>query len=132
MLVIPADLMNRMLVQARADAPLETCGVLGGRDKRARAAYPLDNVLCSPVRYRADPEGLLVAFLDLESRGWDIVAIYHSHPAGPDRPSATDVAEAYYPDAAYVIISLAHEPPSLRGFRIVAGQVSEIPLVVED
>jgi proteasome lid subunit RPN8/RPN11 len=126
---ISSELLEQMLTQARAGAPLETCGVLGGQGDRALAAYPIANALHSPVRYRADPEGLLSAYLDIEARGWDIVGIYHSHPAGPDMPSATDIAEAYYPEAAYVIISLAHEPPLVRGFHIVDGRVSEVHLV---
>ncbi|MBN1890892.1 MAG: M67 family metallopeptidase [Thermoflexales bacterium] len=130
MLEIRADLIDQMVEQARAGAPLETCGVLGGRESRALAVYPLGNALRSPLRYQADPQALLAAFLDIESRDWDIVGIYHSHPAGPDIPSVTDVAEAYYPDAVYVIISLAHKPPSVRAFRIAAGRVSETPLLV--
>ncbi len=133
MLELEPGLMDQMLARARADAPLETCGVLGGLGERALAVYPIANALRSPVRYRADPEGLLAAFLDIEARGWELVGIYHSHPAGPDAPSATDIAEAFYPDAVYVIISLASlkrgQPPSVRAFRIAAGQVSQVLLV---
>lgn len=131
-LEIRPALAAQIVAQARAGAPLETCGVLGGQAGRALAAYPLANALRSPARYHADADELLAAFLDIEARGWDMVGIYHSHPTGPDKPSATDVAEAYYPDAVYVIVSLAHEPPSLRAFQIVDGQVSEVGLVIRD
>ncbi len=129
-LYIKPELMSQMVAQARAGAPLETCGILGGRQGQALAAYPMANELHSPVRYRADPQELLSAFLDIESRGWEIVGIYHSHPAGPAVPSATDIAEAYYPEAVYIIISLAQQPPSVRGFKIIDGQVGQASIVV--
>ncbi len=130
-LKLSSRLIDQMIAQARTEAPLETCGVLGGRDGQAMALYPIANALRSTVRYQAEPEGLLAAFLDIEAHGWDIIGIYHSHPAGPEEPSATDIAEAYYPDAVYIIISLAHAPPSIRGFRIVNKQVSPVALEVE-
>lgn len=130
-LKIRAELLDQMLAHARAAAPLEACGLLGGLPGCALAVYPIANAAQSAVRYTADPQGLVEAFLDIEARGWDIVGIYHSHPAGPATPSSTDVAEAYYPDAVYIIISPARQPPSLRAFRIVAGQVNEVTLVCE-
>ena len=59
------------------------------------------------------------------------LAIYHSHPAGPPIPSQTDIAEAFYPDSVYIIISLAHKPPSVRAFRIAGGVVTEVELRAE-
>ena len=50
-----------------------------------------------------------------------------SHPDGPARPSATDVANAYYPNAVQLIISLADRArPSVRAFTIVDGTVAEV------
>jgi proteasome lid subunit RPN8/RPN11 len=75
-----------------------------------------------------DPNQQLEAMLDLEERGLQMLAIYHSHPHGPEIPSASDIAQATYPDSAYVIISLADkQQPSFRAFNIVDGQVKEIP-----
>lgn len=128
---VRAELLEQMVAHAGAVAPLEACGLLGGLPGCALAVYPIANVAQSAVRYTADPQGLVEAFLDIEARGWEIVGIYHSHPGGPATPSSTDVAEAYYPDAVYIIISLVRQPPSLRGFRIRAGQVNEVALVCE-
>jgi len=65
-----------------------------------------------------------------EDDGLTLAAIYHSHPAGPEVPSESDVSRAFYPDSVYLICSLA-EParPILRGFRIVDGRVHETRLV---
>ena len=44
--------------------------------------------------------------------------------------NSTDIATAYYPDAAQVIISLAEEPPTVRAYFIVDGDVSDVPMEV--
>ena len=65
------------------------------------------------------------------ARGWDLLAIYHSHTLTPAYPSATDVRLAFYPEAHYVIVSL-QEPdlPRVRAFRIVDGVITERDLVI--
>jgi proteasome lid subunit RPN8/RPN11 len=58
-----------------------------------------------------------------------MLAIYHSHPEGPQMPSSSDVAQAFYPDAAHVIVSLAdRRHPVARAFMIMKGRVHEIVL----
>jgi proteasome lid subunit RPN8/RPN11 len=114
--------LEQMIAQARADAPLETCGLLAGRDGRVTRVLPVPNILRSRVAYRMDGQEFLDAMAACD---FEPLAIYHSHPQGPPVPSPTDVAESYYPDSIYVIISLAQEPPSVRAFRIVNGLVAE-------
>ena len=58
------------------------------------------------------------ALLEIESSRWALGAIYHSHPSGPARPSPTDLAEAYYPDALAVIVSLAGAIPRTGAFAL--------------
>jgi proteasome lid subunit RPN8/RPN11 len=78
-----------------------------------------------------DPSEQLAAMVDLEEHGWKLLAIYHSHPHGPQVPSSADVAQAYYPEAAYLIVSLIdRRQPHVRAFMIMAGQVSEIPFKI--
>ena len=120
-----------MLAQLQAVYPLEGCGLLAGRAGRVERVYPVDNALHSPFEYEMDPRQQLQAMLDLEDAGWELLAIYHSHPHGPPDPSATDVARAYYPEALHVIVSLAnHERPSVRAFSISGGQVEEVLLEI--
>ena len=108
--------------------PFEACGFMAGNNNKVSRLYPVENVLKSPHAYYMDPNQQLEAMLDLEERGLQMLAIYHSHPHGPEIPSASDIAQATYPDSAYVIISLADkQQPSFRAFNIVDGQVKEIP-----
>ncbi len=123
---------RRILSHVQREWPLEACGLLGGIGRRVLAVYPTRNALASPVRYRVHPEDLVRVMLDLEARGWALVGIYHSHPHGPPVPSATDITEAYYPDAVYVIAAPVQGEWRLRAFRIQDGRVREVPLRLRD
>lgn len=120
-----------MLAHLQAVYPLEGCGLLAGRAGRVQRVYPVDNALRSPTEYEMDPHQQLKAMLDLEDAGLELLAIYHSHPQGPQEPSPTDVARAYYPEAAQIIVSLADpQRPSARAFSIAGGQVEELLLEI--
>jgi len=113
---------------ASADAPHEVCGLIAGREGalrliRCRNAHP------TPVsRYLIDAREQLAAFRDMDVRGEELVAIYHSHPVSQPYPSPTDRAEAYYPDAVYLLVSLRTGAPELHAYRIAEGFVREVPL----
>ena len=131
-LYIKRPLFQTMLAHLQAHYPLEACGILAGTGHRALHLYAIDNVLASPVAYEMDPQQQLQAMLDLEAQRWEMVAIFHSHPTGPERPSSTDIAQWYYPDCVTIIVSLAvRELPVVRGFRIKNGRYHEIKLSVE-
>jgi proteasome lid subunit RPN8/RPN11 len=102
-----------------------------GLDGRATKLYRAVNAEASPYRYNVDPKDLLRIYRDLEDNGWDVLAIYHSHTHTEAYPSPTDVKLAAWPEACYLIVSLADQAsPILRAFRIQDGQVSEEELVV--
>ncbi len=112
--------LNQMLKQAHAEAPNECCGLLLGRGDLVEEVFPGRNVRMSPTLYEMDPQDQLRAFRRMDERGWDLVGIYHSHPASEAHPSKTDRAKALYPDSRYVIVSLAdRDRPQVRAFRIV-------------
>ena len=131
-LILSPVQVAQIVGHAEAEYPLEACGILGGREGRSAQVYPLPNVERSAIRYAADPEAQLQAMLAVEEQGWEILAIYHSHPASPAYPSATDLEMAYYPEALTLIISLADvEHPVLRAFRIEEGRIEEAPVRVD-
>jgi proteasome lid subunit RPN8/RPN11 len=116
-LVLPHALYQSMLAHARTDAPREVCGLLRGRNGRARDLLPARNAAVDPRHdYLVDAQSLLRA-LDWEEDGDELIAIYHSHPASPPYPSVVDAANAFYPDSVYLILSLLKaDEPELRGF----------------
>jgi proteasome lid subunit RPN8/RPN11 len=116
-----------MRLHVQACAPMEACGVLAGREGAVLKVIPVANQAQSTVRFRMDPTEQLQAFDWIDANGLELVGIFHSHPAGPDRPSATDVAEAAYP-VAHLIWSRSEADWSVRGYWIEGRRVTEIGL----
>lgn len=114
-----------------SELPNEACGLLAGREGRAQRVYLVANAARSPVRFSMAPEELIRAIIEIEDNGWELIGIFHSHPAGPPTPSATDIAEAYYPDSAYVICCPAEGGWQARAFEIRDGAVREMGLQIE-
>jgi [CysO sulfur-carrier protein]-S-L-cysteine hydrolase len=124
-------MLDRIVAQARAEAPNECCGIVGTRNGQAVSLYPMRNAAASPLRYEIDPTDQLRVFEALDDAGLEIGAIYHSHTRSAPEPSQTDINLAFYPDAVYVIVGVAGEDDDVRAWRIVDGRVSEAPLEVE-
>jgi proteasome lid subunit RPN8/RPN11 len=130
-LIIPELLWLQICSHADEKLPEEACGLLAGKDQRVQEVIPIPNILHSPVRYRMDPTDQLRAFQRIEDGGLDLAGIFHSHPLGPDCPSDTDIAEAYYPESVYVILfPYVTTGWKARGFIINALAVNEIPLII--
>jgi proteasome lid subunit RPN8/RPN11 len=90
-----------------AEDPQEACGLLAGKGGISEAAFPITNELASPTHFRMNAKQQLETFLALERAGWQLLAIYHSHPAGPPHPSQRDLQEALFPGVAHLIWSKA-------------------------
>jgi proteasome lid subunit RPN8/RPN11 len=128
---VPRSIFDEMLEHAREEAPNECCGILGGSDGEAKTLYRATNAEHSPLRYTLDPNDLFrITFREIPENDEEMLAIYHSHTASPAYPSQTDINLATYPDAVYLILSLAEGEEPLRGFRIDDGKVTEVDLTV--
>ena len=118
--------VDEMVAHAIEDAPNECCGIIAGKDGRATKLYRAKNAEASPYRYSVDPKDLLRIFRECEDNDWSFLAIYHSHTASEAYPSPTDVRLAFWPEAYYILISLADkDKPVVRAFRILEGEVTE-------
>ena len=129
-LILTNQQLQQMLDHSAAVAPEEACGLVAGVAGRAQQVIPATNTLHSPVRYRMEPLEQLKAFQRIESSGWELLAIYHSHPAGPSRPSPTDIQEAAYPGVVHLIWSRIDHKWRCKGFIIEMGAVEEVPLKI--
>ena len=112
-------------------APEEACGLIAGKGNQALEVIAVPNLLHSSVRFRMDPPDQWAAFKRMEEQGQELIGIYHSHPAGPDGPSQTDIQEAFYPEAASLIWSPVQGSWRCRAYRIVSGAVQEIPVAID-
>ena len=113
------------------DAPRECCGIIAGRDGVPVQIYETRNVAAGNRLYEIDPAQLIdLEFRELPAQDAEIVAIYHSHPESAAYPSPTDVELAFWPDALFLICSLADRGrPEIRGFRIRDGAIHEVTLL---
>lgn len=128
---ISRSIYEELVEHARAEAPNECCGLIGGENGEAKSVYRARNAEASPLRYNLDPQDQFRIMSEMEERGEELSAIYHSHTASPAYPSQTDINLAAYPDAIYLIVSLAEDEAPLRGFEIRDDEVTEVDLAVE-
>jgi len=122
MLVLSRSQYDALVDHAREGAPEEVCGMLSGsRSDDVATVERVDRVAnvadASRVTYTLDPEEQLSVMDDVEAAGDEVVGFYHSHPAGPPRPSETDAAQAAWPGYTYVIVSLDGAEPFVGAWR---------------
>jgi [CysO sulfur-carrier protein]-S-L-cysteine hydrolase len=125
---------QQLIGHALDGLPLEACALLGGSPQTGRVdrIYPCANLEASAKLYTVDPGDHLKADRDAESRGIEIIGVFHSHTHTDAYPSPTDVQQAPDPTWHYVIASLKDGEPVLRSYRIVDGKIAEESVVVEN
>jgi [CysO sulfur-carrier protein]-S-L-cysteine hydrolase len=109
--------------------PIEACGLLAGKNDTVQTVLEIRNQAQSPVRFVMDPHEQVKAFNWIDSNGLDLLAIFHSHPAGPETVSVTDIAQATYA-VVHIVCSRKRENWQARGFWIEGGQASEVTLEI--
>jgi proteasome lid subunit RPN8/RPN11 len=108
------------------------CGLLAGRDAVITSAFAARNVHAAPATaYEIAPDELFRIFREIRAQGFELLGIYHSHPTGENAPSPADIERAYYPDAAYVIVSpLFNAKNPVRAFRIQNASAKELEIIL--
>ena len=128
---IPNNIFEQMLAQAKAQAPIEACGILAGRDGQVERFYEMTNADQSSDHFMMTPQEQFKVVKDIRSAALEMLAIYHSHPESPARPSAEDIRLAVTPGVIYVIVSLQNTEPVIKGFLIEEDSVTEVPVRIE-
>lgn len=139
---LPAEIVQELVDHARREDPNEACGVIigdryaaaGGRALRFESTR---NKAASAYLYEIHPDDLLRLTIETDDADEVFWAIVHSHTHTPARPSPTDIRQALYPDALYILVSLAPDEadptnpaPSVHAWRILDGEVHEVELTV--
>ena len=124
-------LYKEITEQGLREFPNECCGLIASADGVPCKVFTMTNADASPVTYRLDGTEQLRVFDQLDDEGLELWAIYHSHTHSEAYPSETDRRLAFYPDARYLVLSLAdREKPELRSFFIRDGEVEEEELTI--
>lgn len=129
-LVIPEELVWLMEEHVRSTFPREACGLLGGRSRCVTSVRPVLNIAPSDDRFRMEPAGQVHAILAIEAAGDDLLAIYHSHPRGPDTPSEIDIKQWRYPRALSLIWSRSSGTWNCRAFKHYLSAYAEAELIL--
>ncbi len=128
------QITNQLLHQAQLTPDLEICGLIGAINGQATSAYPIKNIAPTPeTRFQLDPKQQITTFSDMRDKNEELFAIYHSHPSTPAIPSITDIEQAAYPEAAYLIISLNTKGVlEICGYKIIEKSVKQLKLSLSD
>ena len=127
---LPAEMADQILAHCRAALPNEACGLLAGEGDHVRRLHLLENVDASPVSYTIDPVGHFEALKQADADGWDLIGAFHSHVAAPAYPSPRDVAGAFEPGWAWLVVGPMDGEPEIRAYHIDGGEISEQELTV--
>ncbi len=112
MLIAPAA-MAQMLADAARTDPLECCGLLLGLGENVLTIQAAANIAEDPARhFEIDPQALVDGHRAARAGGPQVLGYYHSHPAGPARPSATDSAMAAGDGRIWAIIGAPNDAPT--------------------
>jgi proteasome lid subunit RPN8/RPN11 len=135
------DMAEAIVAQAEAEYPNEACGIVIGSAPAAeggvaRRYVACRNVAASPYRYTIDSQEALRLSIEADDAGEEFWAIVHSHVQSPAVPSPTDIGLAFWPDALYILVSLAADQDSptgersLRAWRIQEGVTFEVAVEI--
>lgn len=114
---LPQHLRAVIVAHCRAALPNEGCGLLALDGDAVVEVYPTDNEDRSPVAYTVPPRQHFDALGDAESHGWSLGGAFHSHPGGPARMSATDLAKALERDWVYLVVGLGSGTVDIGAWR---------------
>jgi [CysO sulfur-carrier protein]-S-L-cysteine hydrolase len=125
-ITIPRAVRDQLVDHALAGLPNEACGLLAGPGGKLERFFPMTNADRSPMTFRLDPKEQFRVFREIDELGWVLGGIFHTHTHTEAYPSATDRAQAFYPEAFHLLVSLAdRDRPVLRAFIIIDGEVEE-------
>jgi len=138
---LPEAIRVAIVAHARDDYPNEACGIISGTAAPASGGvasrwFATRNQDASPLRFTIHPDDLYRIYTTIDDADEEVWAIVHSHVRSPAVPSPTDIGLAFWPDALYILVSLAEDEagptgePSLRAWRIRDGEPFEVALEV--
>lgn len=143
---LPRAMAEAIARHAREARPNESCGLIVGSALAGDGGVALRYVRCrnaatTPSRYVVHRDDLLAVLAELDRSGEELWGVVHSHVRSAAIPSSTDVGEAAWPSAVYLLVSLAGDReggvtesalPDVRAWRIAGGAALELVLDIHD
>ncbi len=127
---ISKKIINKIYDHGRKEAPIEACGYLAGINNEVVNYYPMHNIDQSNEHFTFDPQEQFDVMKKVRTEQLEVLAVYHTHPESPARPSAEDIRLAFDPGIVYVILSLLEDKKNIKAYKIIKGQVTEKKLII--
>jgi len=127
-LEIPLSVLPDIIDSLERVYPDEGCGILAGKNHRVELGISITNVRHEPTRFLMDANEQLNAFIYIDKKGLDVLAIYHSHPRGGSYPSPTDLDEFMYPNVVTLIASKSESKWAFAGYLIHEKRYLEVSI----
>jgi proteasome lid subunit RPN8/RPN11 len=93
-IIFSANQIDTLASHSRKNSPNESCAILFGKTENdtttIQEIFLAKNIEDSPVNFTISNEELFDAYSQAERKGFDVSAIFHSHPASAPYPSSTD------------------------------------------
>lgn len=125
-MTIASSVVDEVIAHATECQPLECCGVLLGTSDRITQAVRSPNIAESATRFLLDPHAHIEARRTARNQGLQVIGFYHSHPHSQPYPSATDLAEAAYPECVHLIVGFVDGTVEVRLFNYKDGSANEL------
>lgn len=128
---ITNQVLTHMMYHVLRVPHLECCGLLAGAEGVITRVFAATNAKDSSTEYAIAPKESFQSMRKIRAAGLEFMGIYHSHPNGDNKPSPRDIAQAYYPDVAYFILSPRKDTAKpIRAFSIRDGKTAELDIQI--
>ncbi|HEV3433188.1 MAG TPA: M67 family metallopeptidase [Nitrososphaera sp.] len=127
---LTASQVQELIKYAKDALPNECCALLlteHNNNGRVATILPMRNIDESPVSFSIDPADLLNAYNLAESKGLEVTAIFHSHPAKAS-PSSTDIKYMQINPVIWLIYSTTQN--EIKAFEYQNEAISEIAIKI--
>jgi proteasome lid subunit RPN8/RPN11 len=129
---VSREILAQMREEAAKTPARECCGLLAGRNGIIAEIFPARNANANPATgYEIAPQELFQLMRKMRAQDLQLLGIYHSHPRGENRPSRSDIDQAFYPGTPYfILLPLPDAPHPVRAFLIRDGEVTEMTVEI--
>lgn len=113
--------------------PVEACAMLFGELSQNEAVVEkvevAENRLLSTTRFEVDPAKVAAAVTEAEKKGYELIGLFHSHPA-PAAPSSVDLKYMrLWGDALWLIMSSTDS--KLAAYQLMDDKIKEATIRIE-
>lgn len=129
---LTAPQVQELIKFAKDALPNECCALLlteHNNNGKVAMILPMRNIDESPVSFSISPAELLDAYNLAESKGMEVVGIFHSHPAKAS-PSSIDINYMQINPVIWLIYSTTQD--EIKAFEYENEAISEIAIKIID